>query len=142
MPVRSLRSSVLRWPDAREVDRAVRQWAAAMASQRHGIAQIGYFGSYARGDWGVGSDVDLVVVLECSDQPFERRAAQWDTSTLPVPADLLIYTTDEWQSIVQQLFGQRLLRETVWVSTVAPQEATLCVSASSFPRPRSAPTRS
>lgn len=29
MPVRALRSSVLRWPNEAEVDRAVRQWAAA-----------------------------------------------------------------------------------------------------------------
>lgn len=117
MPVRSLRSSVLRWPDRQTVDQAVRRWAAEASSARGvgKVVQVGYFGSYARGDWGVGSDVDLVMIVESSDVPFERRAAQWDTTGLPVPADLLVYTKDEWQSIGQRPFGRRLRREAVWV---------------------------
>lgn len=54
MPVRSLSSSVLRWPDAEVVDRAVRHWAQEIAHKRPGIIRIGYFGSYASGDWGWG----------------------------------------------------------------------------------------
>lgn len=57
--------------------------------------QIGYFGSYARGDWGVSSDPDLVIILESSEQPFERRSAEWDTTELPAPADVLVYTKGE-----------------------------------------------
>ncbi|SHI78562.1 nucleotidyltransferase domain-containing protein [Desulfofundulus thermosubterraneus] len=62
MPVKSLSSSVLKWPYVRLVDRAVRRWAAEMVEKRKDIRHIGYFGSYARGDWGVGSDVYLVAV--------------------------------------------------------------------------------
>ena len=29
--------------------------------------KIVLFGSYARGDWGVGSDLDLVIILDSSD---------------------------------------------------------------------------
>lgn len=124
MPVRLLSSSVLRWPDKQAVDRAVREWAARLAQVHPGVIAIGYFGSYARGDWGVGSDVDLVVVLACSTLPFERRAAGLDTMTatvppvataLPVPADLLVYTSDEWQDLTQQPAGRRLDQEVVWV---------------------------
>ena len=116
MPVRSLSSSVLKWPDAQMVDQAVRRWAEKIGQQRQDVVRIGYFGSYARGDWGVGSDLDLVIVVERSDQPFERRAAKWDMIELPVPADVLIYTEREWQSLgLKRRFPQTVMQETVWV---------------------------
>jgi predicted nucleotidyltransferase len=70
MPVRSLSSSVLVWPDAAEVARAVRTWAENLSKTEPAVQRVGYFGSYARGDWGVGSDVDLVVLVDRSQQPF------------------------------------------------------------------------
>jgi hypothetical protein len=116
MPVRSLSSSVLKWPDRQTVDAAVRRWAEETARGRRDILRIGYFGSYARGDWGVGSDLDLVMVVETSDEPFERRSAEWDTAGLPVPTDLLVYTRREWESLPQDTrFGRVLRTETVWI---------------------------
>lgn len=116
MPVRSLSSSVFKWPDATTVDLAVRRWAEEVGRQRQGIRRIGYFGSYARGDWGVGSDLDLVVVVDRSGQPFERRSVEWDTTELPVPAEVLVYTEAEWQSLDRQKrFYDTLTREVVWV---------------------------
>ena len=83
---------------------------------RSGVLGIGYFGSYARGDWGVGSDVDLVVVVRESAEPFNRRAAVWDATELPVPADVLVYTGDEWRALVSRgRSGQRMAGEVVWV---------------------------
>jgi hypothetical protein len=49
MPVRSLNSSVLKWPDRASVDRAVRAWAIDAAGQHPELLRAGYFGSYARG---------------------------------------------------------------------------------------------
>jgi nucleotidyltransferase-like protein len=116
MPVRSLASSVLRWPDAAAVDQALRRWADRIARDGPGVRRIGYFGSYARGDWGVGSDVDVVVVVESSALPFERRPLEWDTMELPLPADVLVYTEDEWRSLdPSRRFTRTLQRETVWV---------------------------
>jgi len=114
MPVRSLTSLVFAWPDASSVDRAARRWAEA-AAHRPGIVRIGYFGSYARGDWGVGSDLDLVIVVERSDVPFERRACAWDLTALPVPAEALVYTTEEWRSLAGTRFGRTLASECVWI---------------------------
>lgn len=116
MPVRLLTSCVFKWPDVPTVDGAVRRWASKAANERKEVLCIGYFGSYARGDWGVGSDVDLVLILENSDKPFERRSLEWDTLSLPVPADLLVYTRKEWHELMgQRSFLQRLQQETVWV---------------------------
>ena len=116
MPTRSLSAAVLKWPDRHSVDHAVRRWAENVVQQRQDVVRIGYFGSYARGDWGVGSDLDLLVVVESSDQPLQRRAGTWDMIELPVPTDLLVYTEEEWQLLRQQgRFSHTVMTETVWV---------------------------
>jgi hypothetical protein len=98
------------------VQQALRRWTEKVLRKRKDVLRIGYFGSYARGNWGVGSDLDLVVVVENSPQPFERRAVAWDTAELPVPADVLVYTQEEWRSLSQHRgFQQSLAREAVWV---------------------------
>jgi len=116
MPVRSLSSSVLKWPDAHTVDQAVRQWAGKVGHNRNDVLGIGYFGSYARGDWGVGSDLDVVVVVVDSERPLKSREREWDATELPVPADVLVYTHQQWQSLKPQgRFYQTMMREVIWV---------------------------
>lgn len=119
MPVRSLDSPVLRWPDRAAVDRAVRSWALGIArtlGDRVEIVAVGYFGSYARGDWGPGSDVDIVVVTGRSSrlEGTVQQPIDWGTSDLPVPADVLVYTTDDWKRLTGRM-GRTLGEETVWV---------------------------
>lgn len=117
MPVRSLRSSVLVWPRLPDVDRAARAWAARQADAHPETLAVGYFGSYARRDNGPGSDLDLVLIVAASDGPFTERAAKWDLRGLPVPADLLVYTADEWRRLQREggRFAQVLAAETVWL---------------------------
>lgn len=53
-----------------------------------------------------------------TDAPFERRAAGWDATSLPVPADLLVYTEDEWQRLAKgHPMAPAMRREVRWVST-------------------------
>ncbi len=117
MPVRSLNSSVLKWPGHQEVDEALRRWARALADTDPQVVRVGYFGSYARGDWGVGSDLDVLAIVRESAAPFQRRAAAFDTLSLPVPAELLVYTEREWGNLLarQDRFARTLATETVWV---------------------------
>ena len=77
MPVRLLHSSVLIWPKADEVREALRQWAERAKDEHPELRGVGYFGSYARGDWGVGSDLDIVLVLESSRLPRQERGVLW-----------------------------------------------------------------
>jgi nucleotidyltransferase-like protein len=117
MPVRSSNSSVLRWPDRAAVASSLAAWARAEAPRHAELLRLGYFGSYARGDWGPGSDVDLVAVVAASPLPFERRAVAWDLLPLPVPADLLVYTAAEWDALLAsgQRFARTLERDVLWV---------------------------
>ncbi len=83
---------------------------------RPDVVRLGYFGSYAKGDWGVGSDLDLIVVLEDSVVPFERRGLEWDVTNLPVPAEILVYTEEEWRALgAESRFRRTIEREGVWL---------------------------
>lgn len=114
MPVRSLNSSVLKWPDRKTVDREVRRWAMEVAKGSTKILRIGYFGSYARDDWGVGSDLDLVVIID-SDKS-ENISNYPDATELPVPADVLIYTQKEWEGLPHDgRFYRTVMKEIIWV---------------------------
>ena len=117
MPVRSSSSCVRTWPDRSVVDAAARKWAEDVALTHPEIDRLGYFGSYASGSWGVGSDLDLVAILTDSDQPFHRRGFDWKLTSLPVPAEILIYTRREWETLQGEAtrFAQMLARQTVWL---------------------------
>ncbi|MDT7972523.1 MAG: nucleotidyltransferase domain-containing protein [Armatimonadota bacterium] len=115
MPVRSLNSSVLKWVSREEALQAAKAWAERVAQERPEVLRVGCFGSAARGDWGVGSDLDLLLVVAHSDKPFLHRAIDFDTSSLPVPADLLVYTQDEWAAMEGSGRCGRLRAEVRWL---------------------------
>lgn len=116
MPVRSLGSSVLRWPDASVVATAARRWAERVVAAHQDVVAVGWFGSYARGEAGFGSDVDLVIVVRESDEAFERRAVRFDATDLPVPADLLVYTQAEWRRLARSEGSKKLTASVVWLA--------------------------
>jgi len=76
MPVRSLNSSVLKWPSRKTVGLAVRSWTAEQVKERPEIIRLCYFGSYARGDWGVGSDLGLIAVVNKTLEPLDPQSGE------------------------------------------------------------------
>jgi predicted nucleotidyltransferase len=117
MPVKSLNSSVIRWPNKAEVSSAAANWARELVSQRPEILRIGIIGSYGREDWGVGSDLDLIVVVKDSSEQFEARNLGIDVSSLPVPVDLMVYTEAEWRKLSEERgrFYETVVREGNWI---------------------------
>ncbi len=117
MPVRSLNSSVLKWPELEVVLAAIKNWARETVSAHAEIQQIGYFGSYARGNWGVGSDLDIIIVVDHCEHPFWQRSRHYDTFSLPIHTEVLVYTQEEWSSLAsrQPGFYNTLMREAVWI---------------------------
>ncbi|MFN4070834.1 MAG: nucleotidyltransferase domain-containing protein [Thermus caldifontis] len=115
MPVKSLNSAVFRWPSREEVEGALREWLS-----RHpipGLLALGYFGSYARGEYGVGSDLDLLLLVESSSLPPWQRSLGLPLEELPVPTEALVYTLAEWQALPQwsPRFAETLRREVRWL---------------------------
>ena len=115
MPVRSLSSAVFKWPDRREVLSAARAWAAALRRADPAVEQVLCVGSYARNDWGVGSDLDLIVVVREAPPSAADRYARYCPEGLPVPADLWVYTRREWDALPSAAphLWRRLTRETL-----------------------------
>ena len=114
MPVRSLTTSVLRWPSREAVHAAAVRWAQEAAKRDPSIHRVGYHGSYARGDWGVGSDLDVIVIVGESATIDEAR---FDTTQLPVAAEVTVFTQARFQArlLRQDRFARTLQRETVWI---------------------------
>jgi predicted nucleotidyltransferase len=108
---------VLRWPEPERVVREARAWATRERTRRPELLRLGYFGSYARADAGVGSNLDLVAVVRSSSEPFERRSIGWDLGELPVPTEILVYTRAEWTDLQRRggRFGRMLRDEVVWM---------------------------
>jgi uncharacterized protein len=108
---------VLKWPNLATVDAAARRWAQAQRALHPELKRLGYFGSYARGHWGVGSDLDLIVLVSHSERPFAQRALDWNLDPLPVPAEILVYTESEWARLAQEggRFFATVAAEAVWL---------------------------
>lgn len=88
------------------------------------IDKILLFGSEARGNAGVESDIDLLVVLDLDTVPSSYR--ERNTNYLRIsrsirhiekhhPIDLLVYTKPEFEKIVSggSLFMRSLLKEAI-----------------------------
>lgn len=108
---------MLKWLDQAMVHKAAKTWVCALGRAHAEVQRIGYFGSYARGDWGVGSDLDVIIIMERSEVPYWQRSKMYDASNLPVPAELLVYTQHEWASLAEQRtrFYRTLISEAIWL---------------------------
>jgi predicted nucleotidyltransferase len=94
----------------------VQLWSAEQGRRLPELKRLGYFGSYARGDWGVGSDLDLIAIVDEAAESFERRALHWNLNDLPVQAEIIVYTTQEWADLQKQgnRFSRTINREIIW----------------------------
>jgi hypothetical protein len=92
-------------------------WAALQRSGNPELLAVGVFGSYGRGTAGVGSDLDLLLILQRCDEPIWNRLRRWDTSSLPLACDLLVYSLKEWRSLPQwnPKLAEALLNDTRWL---------------------------
>ncbi len=99
MPVRSLNSAVLKWPGRDEVLSAAHRWATRLRATDARVESVYCVGSCARGDWGVGSDLDVIVIVrEAPDSMVDRRR-RYEPTDIPVAADLWVHTRAEWNSL-------------------------------------------
>jgi predicted nucleotidyltransferase len=113
MPVRPLNWRVFKWPDRETVLTAAREWAAELCQRDPTVERVLCIGSYARGDWGVGSDIDVIVLVSDTDLSWPERYAKYYPDGLPVQADVWVYTRAEWQSLATRSphLWKRLQRE-------------------------------
>ena len=82
--------------------------AAAVAL---GVQRVVLFGSLARGQPGLTSDLDLIIVWDTALGFVERTVELYRRLQPRVPTDLLVYTTDEMEWMVERPFVRRALEE-------------------------------
>jgi predicted nucleotidyltransferase len=102
-----------RFADRDEIVAAARQFSGRLAAARSEIRRIILFGSFARGDYGVRSDLDLLIVLERSDKPLGERLYDYLQFGSGYPTDILPLTEAEIDSrlgdqdpFLQQIFAE------------------------------------
>jgi predicted nucleotidyltransferase len=80
--------------------------------KRFNIKKVILFGSLARGDVGITSDIDLIVILE-SDVPFHKRLKKlYEEIDYHEPLHLLAYTPEELERTLEvSSFLRYALRE-------------------------------
>ena len=100
MPVRSLTQSLLRWPEPEQVLAQVRDWAVRIAADHPGLERVGVFGSYGRGEAGVGSDLDLLLIDADARGSQQRRLPLWPLEELPLSCDALVLTPSEHATLL------------------------------------------
>ncbi len=98
--------------DREEALRRVRAAAERLGRERPEVRFVGLFGSLARGTAVPGSDADVIVVVEKTDQPFLDRPRVYGPyfQGVGLGVDLFCYTPDE---IPRTPLARRALREAV-----------------------------
>lgn len=80
--------------------------------ERLGAQKVVHFGSSARGEAGLDSDLDLIVVMACEESFLDRIAALYKILKPRVAVDLLVYTPVEFEEMKENnFFLKNVLRE-------------------------------
>lgn len=80
--------------------------AAKMGAQR-----VVLFGSVAKGDPGLASDIDLLIIIESSRDYIDRIADAYQRLKPKVPADILVYTPNEIKKMENNPLIKRAVSE-------------------------------
>ena len=77
----------------------------------HGATLVVAFGSFARGEIGIASDLDMIAVMK-SELPFIARLETLYREISPtVGLDLLVYTPEEFEHMRERSFVRHALAE-------------------------------
>jgi predicted nucleotidyltransferase len=73
------------------LENLIQEWT----QQHPELEQVILFGSFARGDYFPASDVDVLLILEKSDESLLTRIRKFLPTHFPVDIDIFPYTKDE-----------------------------------------------
>jgi uncharacterized protein len=109
MPELSSPSVKVTFANRKQILTALKKLIQEWAQKHPELEQVILFGSYARGDYFPGSDVDVLLILEKSDQPFLKRIPTFLPAEFPVDIDIFPYTRNEIKRMIRDphsLVGQ------------------------------------
>lgn len=100
MPNKSFDSVQIFWLDRPEILGRLQSAVQDLVSRHPEIEQVVLFGSLARGDAVPGSDIDLLLVLRHSEEPFLDRSIRYRPAEVGVAIDLVVYTRQELDQLL------------------------------------------
>jgi predicted nucleotidyltransferase len=80
---------------------------ANLLKSKHKVKKVYLYGSFARGNFNEGSDIDLVVVGEFEGKMPQRIKMIFDLTSLPV--EPLVYTEAEFEEMKGRAFLKEIL---------------------------------
>ena len=85
---------------------AAREWARRLREDHPEVVRVGYFGSYARGDYVPGSDFDVLTDVSAlaagaatGGARLADRAVRYRPESFPVGLEIIVYTLAELASL-------------------------------------------
>jgi len=90
-----LSSVLVKSVDPAKVRRSVDEYARRLFAEHPEVEEVVVFGSFAKGNYAPGSDVDILIVLSDSARPFRDRIPELLPGAFPVGLDLFPYTRAE-----------------------------------------------
>ncbi len=91
-----------RFADHDEIVAIARRLAHRIAAEYAHVSRVILFGSFARGDYGPKSDLDLLVVLLQSEIPIRERISELLKLVSEYPTDIFPLTVAELQSRIAE----------------------------------------
>jgi len=111
---RSFGGATARFLDGEVVKASLVERAIALSSADPNVAAIYLFGSLARGNYGPGSDADILIVEHLASTPrqIDRPLRYIDAfSRLAVPVDIVVLTVEEVAGMRAE--GRLFIREAI-----------------------------
>jgi len=96
--------SELRWPDNfinRKSNKIVKRFINLII-KKFNLKKIIIFGSFARGDYHKGSDLDLIIVGEFKERFIDRIGKIIELNDSDLEIDVMVYTEKEFQKMIQE----------------------------------------
>ena len=94
-----------RFVDRDEILVFAREAARRIAARHQGVQRVLLFGSFARGDYGVRSDLDLLVIVSSADKPVHERLTDFLEDASAYPTDIFVFTERELQCRLEERNG-------------------------------------
>jgi len=96
--------SELCWPDNfinRKSNKIVKKFINLIV-KKFNLKKIIIFGSFARGDYHKGSDLDLVIVGEFKERFIDRIGKIIELNDSDLEIDVMVYTEEEFQKMIKE----------------------------------------
>ena len=96
--------SELCWPDNfinRKSNKIVKRFINLII-KKFNLKKIIIFGSFARGDYHKGSDLDLVIVGEFKERFIDRIGKIIELNDSDLEIDVMVYTEEEFQKMIKE----------------------------------------